>query len=157
MVKTLCFQCRVKCVCAKSLQSCLTLFNPMDCSPPGSSVHGNSAGKNTGVGCHALLQMIFPGSNPHLLCLLHRQAGFLLLLLFCFVLFLPLVPPGKVSSTECADSTPGQGTKILHAVQHGQNFLKTLKIKRFLPDSTPNSLCIFPTPNLPTKDQICHL
>ena len=30
----------------------------MDCSPPGSSVHGIS-GKNTGVGCHALLQGIF--------------------------------------------------------------------------------------------------
>ena len=28
----------------------------MDCSPPGSSVHGISPGKNTGVGCHALLQ-----------------------------------------------------------------------------------------------------
>ena len=28
------------CVCAKSLQSCLTLWDPMDCSPPGSSVHG---------------------------------------------------------------------------------------------------------------------
>ena len=27
-------------VCAKSLQSCLTLYNPMDCSPPGSSVGG---------------------------------------------------------------------------------------------------------------------
>ena len=31
----------------------------MDCSPPGSSVHGNSPGKNTGVGCHFLLQGIF--------------------------------------------------------------------------------------------------
>ena len=28
------------CMHAKSLQSCLTLCNPMDCSPPGSSVHG---------------------------------------------------------------------------------------------------------------------
>ena len=28
------------CVCAKSLQSCLTLCNPMDCSPPDSFVHG---------------------------------------------------------------------------------------------------------------------
>ena len=28
------------CMNAKSLQSCLTLFNPMDDSPPGSSVHG---------------------------------------------------------------------------------------------------------------------
>ena len=34
--------------------------DPMDCSPPGSSVHGNSPGKNTGMGCHALLQGIFP-------------------------------------------------------------------------------------------------
>ena len=32
----------------------------MDCSPPGSSVHGDSPGKNTGVDCHALLQGIFP-------------------------------------------------------------------------------------------------
>ena len=33
-----------------------TLCNPVDCSPPGSSVHGDSPGKNTGVGCYALLQ-----------------------------------------------------------------------------------------------------
>ena len=32
--------CVCVCVCAKLLQSCLTLCNPMDCSPPGSSVHG---------------------------------------------------------------------------------------------------------------------
>ena len=40
--------------------------------PPGSSVHGDSPGKNTGTGCHALLQGIFPtqGSNPGLL---HRR------------------------------------------------------------------------------------
>ena len=37
-------------------QSCLTLCDPMDCSLPGSSVHEDSPGKNTGVGCHALLQ-----------------------------------------------------------------------------------------------------
>ena len=61
------------CVCAKSLESCLTLCDPVDCSLLGSSVHGNSPGKNTGVGCHALLQGIFPTerSNPCLLCLLH--------------------------------------------------------------------------------------
>ena len=64
-------------MCAKLLQSCLNLCDPMDCSPPGSSVHGHSPGKNTGVGCHALLHGIFPtqGSNPHLLCLLHWQVG----------------------------------------------------------------------------------
>ena len=45
---------------------CLTLCNPVDCSPPGSSVPRDSPGKDTGVGCHALLQGIFPtqGSNP---------------------------------------------------------------------------------------------
>ena len=65
---------------------CLTLCDPMDCSPPGSSVHGDSSGKNSGVGCHALLQGIFPtqGSNPCLSCLLYWQAG-----------SLPSEPPGK--------------------------------------------------------------
>ena len=46
-------------------------------SPLGSSVHGDSPGKNTGVGCHALLQGIFPtqGSNtdlPHCRWILYR-------------------------------------------------------------------------------------
>ena len=48
-------------------QSCLTLCNPMGaCSPPGSSVHGTFQAR---VGCHFLLQGIFPtqGSNPGLL------------------------------------------------------------------------------------------
>ena len=50
-------------------QLCPTLCNPMDCSPPGSPVHGDSPGKNTGVRCHALLQGIFPTQrcNPGLL------------------------------------------------------------------------------------------
>ena len=47
------------CVCLVA-QTCLTLCNPMDCSPPGSSVHGDSPSKNIGVGCHSLLQQIFP-------------------------------------------------------------------------------------------------
>ena len=57
--------CAVLCLVA---QSCLTLCDPMNCSPLGSSVHGDSPGKNTVVGCHALLQGIFPtqGSNPGL-------------------------------------------------------------------------------------------
>ena len=62
------------------------LSDSMDCSLPGSSVHEDSPGKNTEVGCHELLQGIFPtqGSNPRLLCLLNWQAG-----------SLPLVTPGK--------------------------------------------------------------
>ena len=57
----------------------------MDHSPV-RRVHGDSPGKNTGVGCHALLQGIFPtqGSNPHFLRLLHWQAS-----------SLPLAPPGE--------------------------------------------------------------
>ena len=49
----------------------------MDYSLPGSSVHGDSPGIYTGVGCHFLLQGIFPtqGSNPPLLRVLHWQAG----------------------------------------------------------------------------------
>ena len=49
-------------------QSCPTLCNTTDCSLSGSSVHGRSPGKNTRVGCHTLLQGIFPtqGSNPGL-------------------------------------------------------------------------------------------
>ena len=39
-------------------QSCLTLCNPMDCSLPGSSVHGIFPGNSTGVDCHFLLQHI---------------------------------------------------------------------------------------------------
>ena len=97
-------------------QSCPTLSGPMDCSLPGSSIHGifqarvlewgaiafsvghfssvqffatlwtigarlsvhwNSPGKNTGVGCHALLQGIFPpqGLNPCLLSASPAMAG----------------------------------------------------------------------------------
>ena len=62
----------------------------MDCSLRGSSVHGDSPGKNTGVGCLSLLQGIFPtqGLNPGLqhcrqilYCLSHQGSPVLLLLL----------------------------------------------------------------------------
>ena len=56
------------------LLSHVQLFgDPMDCSLPGSSVHGIFSGKNTAVGCHFLLQGVFlmQGSNPRLL---HWQA-----------------------------------------------------------------------------------
>ena len=41
---------------AKSLQLCLTLCDPIDGSPPGSPCPWDSPGKNTGMGCHFLLQ-----------------------------------------------------------------------------------------------------
>ena len=68
-------------------QSCPTLCNPMDCSPPGSSVHGDSPRKNTAMRCHAFLQEIFPtqGSNQGLL--------------HCRQIFLPSELPGKPLGT----------------------------------------------------------
>ena len=57
--------CTLLCLVA---QSCLTLWDPMDCSPSGSSVHGHSPGKNTGVGCHVLFQGIFPTKGSNLPC-----------------------------------------------------------------------------------------
>ena len=68
-------------VCVLVPQSCLTLCDPMECSPSGSSVHGILQAKNTGVCCHSLPQGIFltQGSNPGLLhcsqilyCLSHQ-------------------------------------------------------------------------------------
>ena len=61
-------------------------LRPVECRPPGSSVHGDSPDKNAELRCHALLQGIFltQGLNPPLLCFLHWQAG-----------PLPPVPPGK--------------------------------------------------------------
>ena len=54
---------------------CQTLCSSMDCSPPGSSDHGNSPGKNTGVHCHALLQGIKPRSSTLQVdyCLSHQR------------------------------------------------------------------------------------
>ena len=60
----------------------------MGCSVPGSSVHGDSPGKNTGVGCHAVLQGISPtqGLNPDLP--------------HCRQILLPHEPPGKPNDSE---------------------------------------------------------
>ena len=68
MQKSITFSFKV-CICCHSVaQSCLMLCDPMDYSLPGSPVHRDSPGKNTGVDCHALLQGIFPtqGLNPGL-------------------------------------------------------------------------------------------
>ena len=63
-----------------------TIFYPLRWSLETENTGVFLPGKNTGVGCHALLQGIFltQGLNPRLLCLLRWQAG-----------SLPLVPPGK--------------------------------------------------------------
>ena len=82
---------------AKSLQSCPTLCDPMDCNPQGSSVLWIFQTRIlSGVGCHFLLHGIFQtqGSNLHLLCLLHWQKGSLV-----------LVPPGKAQMDWVSSNT----------------------------------------------------
>ena len=68
-------------------QLCLTLCDPMDCSPPGSSVHGIFQAKILELGCH--FQGIFPTqrSNQCFLRVLHWQVD-----------YLPLAPLGKLKS-----------------------------------------------------------
>ena len=87
--------CFLACVHTKLLQSCPTLCDPMDCptlwhpmEPARFLCPWDSPGNNSGVGCHALLQGIFPteiqGWNSCLLSLLHWQVG-----------SSPLAPPEK--------------------------------------------------------------
>ena len=68
----------------------------------------DSPGKNNRVGCHFLLQEIFPtqGSNPHLLCFLPWQANF----------FLPLCHLGftKPPPTHAVDNNKAKLTVICH-------------------------------------------
>ena len=70
------------CACSVTFDS----MRPYELQPTRLLCPWDSPGKNTGVGCHALFQGIFPtqGSNPCLLHLLHWQAS-----------SLPLVPPGS--------------------------------------------------------------
>ena len=45
-----------ECIAAKSLQSCPTLYDPIDGSPPGSPIPGILQARTLEVGCHFLLQ-----------------------------------------------------------------------------------------------------
>ena len=116
-------------------QLCPNFCNPREGNPPGSSVHGDSPGKNTGVGFHALLQRIFPtlGLNPGLphfrqiLYRLNHQGGKCVpctFLLPGFSLWDSKVGTSLVLqwlrlqtfNSEGEGSILGQGTKILHIV-----------------------------------------
>ena len=78
-------------------QSCPTLCDPMDYGPPSLSVQGDSPGKNTGVGCHALLQgdLPNPGIKPRSPAL---QAD-----------SFPSEPPGKPMNTRVGSLSLLQG------------------------------------------------
>ena len=85
------------CVCAKSLWSCLSFCDPYELWPTRFFCPWDSPGKNTRVGCCALLQRIFPTQgSSHISCLLHGQAG-----------SLPLEWPGKPSLSAYLNTTGG--------------------------------------------------
>ena len=72
MNELLLLKCLEQCSVYQSISRppCLTLCDTIDCSLPGSSVHGilQAYSRNTGMGCHALLQGVFltQGLNPDL-------------------------------------------------------------------------------------------
>ena len=84
-------------VLAQSLSRVRLFCDPMDCGPPGSFCPWNFPGKSNGVGCHFVLQGIFPiqGSNQSLSCLLHWEEG-----------SLPLAPPEKPLKKAASASVP---------------------------------------------------
>ena len=69
--KKLIYICAVLCLVT---QSCQILHDPTDCSTPGSFVHWDSPGKNTGVGFYALHQGIFPTQGSNLYWLSHQES-----------------------------------------------------------------------------------
>ena len=84
---------------------CPPLCNPMDCRLISAC---DSPGKNTGVGCHALLQGIFPtwGLNRHLPCILYWQVGSL-------PLALPWKPPLSKQSYPTLKPNPETQSTLL--------------------------------------------
>ena len=121
---------------------CLILLDPMDCSLPGSSVHGDSLGKNTGVGCHALLQGIFPtqGWNlglPHckqiLYCLSHHGSP-RILQLGSLSLF-----QGNLPDPEIEPGSPALQAESLPAELPGKPVLSVYSISALL--TMPKPLC----------------
>ena len=96
------------CVCSAT-QSCPTLWDPVDCSPPGSSVHGIFQARI--LECLAISfskRSSWPRGQTSISCVLHRQAG-----------SLPLAPPGKthwcitMSTHWGSRSSGGQSSAIL--------------------------------------------
>ena len=103
-----------------------TLCDPMDYSPPDSSVHGVLQARTLEwEGCHFLLQGIFltQGWNPHLLCFLNWQAD-----------SLPLVPPGKIDHDKSSMSVH---TKMLTFL-----FIRVEDIYPLYPEMIPSSQAI---------------
>ena len=113
-------------VCAKSLQSCPTLSDPMDCSPLGSSVQGILQARI--LEWVAISPSRESSKRRDWTCVSCIAGG-----------FFTTEPPGKPlsggpvvktppSNAEGACLIPGLGNKVLHAAEWGQNFFNNNKI-----------------------------
>ena len=135
-------------------QLCPNLCDPMDCSPPGSSVPG---GKNTGVDCHSLLQGYFPtqGSKPGLMhcrwilhCLSHPGSPHHILLTFKAHSFL-LISTNKWEFWVFLMASR-EGEFLLH-VRHDRHFPSILsarlsqEMSTLVPTSDAHWGCVFVT------------
>ena len=108
-------------VCVRA-QSCTTLCDPMDSSPPGSSVHGIL--QATGVGCHFLLQGIFLTQGLESLSLMSPAlAGFFTTLppgkpikVVWMASFLTLMTPVRKLSTENLCLLKDNVIKVYHSM-----------------------------------------
>ena len=99
------------------VQACLSLCNPMDCSPPCSSVHGDSLDKNTGVSCHALTSRgsSQPRDQTQVSCVSCISGG-----------FLTAEPPGSLCVCVC------------NKIKHFQNSIFYV----YILSNLPHLLCI---------------
>ena len=115
-----------------SSQSCPTLCDLMVCNLPGTSVHGNSPGKNIGVGFYALLQGIFPTQrlNPGLP--------------YCRHFLLPSKPPGNPMNTGVGSLSLLQGIfptqKSNQGLLHCRQILYQLSYQRSPAESYGSSI-----------------
>ena len=100
------------CLCVLSRFSRVQLCDPMDCSPPGSSVHGILQAKILEWVAMPSSRGIFltQGSNLCLFCLLHWQSG-----------SLPLGAPGKPSYRIIRKKSPGKQLDNVHQNSNSRN------------------------------------
>ena len=107
-------------------QSCPTLCDSVDCSSSGSSVHGDSPGKNTGVSCHALLQGIFPTQRSNLRLLHCRQ-----------ILYRPnIISSGQLLSCVRLFATPWTAERQASlSITNSRSLLKFMSIESVMPSN----------------------
>ena len=102
---------RTRCCCCKGAQLCQSLYDPMDCRPPGSSAHGTFPGENTGVGCHFLLyrtRWVSPKSPSSWIRILRANC----------------LPTECDAAVGLASLTKNQQTNLLELVRKGNRFGK---------------------------------